>query len=114
MVGGTVLIHRSLWKPCAFAGSQREAVVAVWALAAVLVLPGQWNWVSIGVAALLAGVAHGVLVLLFRWDPDFIPVIWRHLKQQGYYPALARPDTTAPKVRPCVPTPKDLRRADAL
>lgn len=104
------IIHQSLVRPLLLAGAERPLAITNWIIAAALVLGvGQWFTVIVGVA--LATVGHWILVELAKIDPQLSEIYRRHLRhRQDCYPARASIWAPPPaRVRPTVPTPKQMR-----
>lgn len=79
--GFEVPIHRSLTEPILMGGAPRGLAIVNGTLAAALGL-GLQQWVA-GLAAWAIG--HTLAVFAARRDPDFAPVLMRHLRQRGYF-----------------------------
>lgn len=73
-------IYRSLAEPILLGGAPRAIAILNGTLAAALGL-GLQQWIA-GVAVLALG--HTAAVMAAKRDPDFAPVLMRHLKQRGY------------------------------
>ena len=104
------VIHQSLTRPILLAGAERPLAISNWIIAAALILGvGQWFTVIGGV--LLAILGHWVLVELAKIDPQLSQIYRRHLRhRQAYYPARASIWAPPPaRVRPTVPTPKQMK-----
>jgi type IV secretion system protein VirB3 len=80
--GFAVPIHRSLVTPILLAGAPRGIAILNGTLAAAMGL-GLQQWL-VGLVLFAAG--HSLAVLAARRDPDFAPILLRHLRQKGYYP----------------------------
>ncbi|MGO9454331.1 MAG: conjugal transfer protein TrbD [Candidatus Binataceae bacterium] len=104
------VIHQSLVRPVLLAGAERPLALANWIAAAALILGGG-RWYTAALGALLATAGHWALVQAAKIDPQLSQVYIRHWRyQQDYYPA--RPSIHAPappRIRPSVPTPKEMR-----
>ena len=74
-------LHRSLTEPILLAGAPRGIAIVNGTLAAALGL-GLQMWIA-GVGVWLAG--HSLSVFAARRDPDFAPVLVRHLRQKGWF-----------------------------
>jgi type IV secretion system protein VirB3 len=73
-------IHRSLTEPILM-GEPR----AVWPSSTGR-WPPRWGWASSnGSRAGCLGDRHTLAVFAARRDPDFAPVLMRHLRQRGYF-----------------------------
>ena len=73
-------VHRALVEPILLGGAPRALAILNGTVAAALGL-GLHQWVA-GLA--LWAVGHSVAVLAARRDPDFAPVLVRHLRQKGH------------------------------
>lgn len=73
-------LHRSLTDPILLAGVPRGIAILNGTLAAALGL-GLQMWIA-GIAVWLVG--HSLSVFAARRDPDFAPVLVRHLRQRGW------------------------------
>lgn len=74
-------IHASLASPILLGGAPRSIAIVNGTTAAALGL-GLQQWL-VGIALLAVG--HSVAVFAARRDPDFAPVLLRHLRQKGYW-----------------------------
>ena len=74
-------MHRALIEPILLGGAPRGIAILNGTLAAALGL-GLQQWMA-GLA--LWAVGHSLAVLAARRDPDFMPVLLRHLRQRGHY-----------------------------
>jgi type IV secretion system protein TrbD len=72
-------IHRSLTEPVLLGGAPRGLAIINGTLAAALGL-GLEQWIA---GIVLWALAHSITVLAAKRDPDFAPVLLRHLKQRG-------------------------------
>lgn len=79
--GFEVPIHASLAAPLLLGGAPRGIAIVNGTLAAAIGL-GLQQWIA-GVLIWAAG--HSLAVLAARRDPDFVPVLLRHLRQRGYF-----------------------------
>lgn len=77
--GFEVPIHRALAEPILLGGAPRGLAIVAGTLAAALGL-GLQQWIA-GLAVWLLG--HSLLVFAARRDPDFAPILARHLRQKG-------------------------------
>lgn len=77
--GFEVPIHASLGSPILLGGAPRGLAIVNGTLAAALGL-GLQQWLA-GLA--LWAVGHSLAVFAARRDPDFAPVLLRHLRQKG-------------------------------
>lgn len=78
--GFEVLIHGSLGSPLLLGGAPRGIAIINGTLAAAVGL-GLQQWVA---GLLLWAAGHSVAVMAARRDPDFAPVLLRHIRQKGY------------------------------
>ena len=104
------IIHQSLVRPVLLAGAERPLAIANWITAAALILgAGQWYTAVLG--ALLATAGHWALVQAAKIDPQLSQVYVRHWRyQQDCYPARASIEAPLPpRIRPTVPTPREMR-----
>jgi type IV secretory pathway TrbD component len=104
------VIHQSLVRPVLLAGAERALAIANWIMATALILgAGQWYTAILG--ALLATVGHWALVQAAKIDAQLSQVYIRHWRYpQKCYPARASIWAPAPtRIRPTVPTPKEMR-----
>lgn len=72
-------VHRALVEPILLGGAPRGIAIVNGTIAAALGL-GLQQWIA-GFAVWAIG--HSVAVLAARRDPDFAPVLLRHLRQPG-------------------------------
>ena len=79
--GFEVPIHRALVEPILLGGAPRGLAIVNGTLAAAMGL-GLQMWVA-GLVLWMLG--HTLMVFMARRDPDFGPVLARHLKQKGNY-----------------------------
>ena len=73
-------LHRSLAEPILLGGAPRAIAIVNGTVAAALGL-GLQQWVA-GIA--MWAVGHTVAVVAAKRDPDFGPVLVRHLRQRGH------------------------------
>lgn len=78
--GFEVPLHRALTEPILLAGAPRGIAILNGTLAAAL---------GLGLQVWLAGllfwiVGHSLSVFAAKRDPDFAPVVVRHLRQRGW------------------------------
>ena len=73
-------VHRALVEPILLGGAPRAIAILNGTIAAALGL-GLQQWVA-GLAVWAVG--HSVAVLAAKRDPDFAPVLVRHLRQRGH------------------------------
>lgn len=81
IAGFEVPIHGSLGSPILLAGAPRGLAIVNGTLAAAVGL-GLQQWV---VGLVLWAAGHSLAVFAARRDPDFAPVLMRHLRQKGYW-----------------------------
>lgn len=74
-------IHASLGSPILLAGAPRGLAIVNGTIAAAIGL-GLQQWL---IGLILWAVGHSVAVFAARRDPDFAPVLLRHLRQKGYW-----------------------------
>lgn len=74
-------IHGSLGSPILLGGAPRGIAIVNGTIAAAVGL-GLQQWF---VGILLWAVGHSVAVVAARRDPDFAPVLLRHLRQKGHF-----------------------------
>lgn len=74
-------IHSALQQPILLGGAPRGLAIVNGTIAAAVGL-GLQQWLA-GVA--IWAVGHTVAVVAARRDPDFAPVLVRHLRQKGYF-----------------------------
>ena len=74
-------IHGSLGQAILLGGAPRGLAIVNGTIAAAIGL-GLQQWVA-GIAVWAIG--HSIAVFAARSDPDFAPVLMRHLRQKGYY-----------------------------
>jgi len=73
-------IHSSLGQPILLAGAPRGLAIVNGTIAAAIGL-GLQQWLA-GIA--LWAVGHSLAVFAARRDPNFAPVLVRHLRQKGH------------------------------
>jgi type IV secretion system protein VirB3 len=73
-------VHRALVEPILLGGAPRGIAIVNGTVAAALGL-GLQQWVA-GLAVWALG--HSLAALAAKRDPDFAPVLVRHLRQRGY------------------------------
>ena len=73
-------IHGSLGSPILLGGAPRGLAIVNGTIAASVGL-GLQQWV---VGLILWAAGHSIAVVAARRDPDFAPVLIRHLRQKGY------------------------------
>ena len=80
IAGFEIPVHRSLSEPILLGGAPRGAAILSGTLEAAVGL-GLQQWAA-GLVLFAAG--HSLAVLAARRDPDFLPVLMRHLRQKGW------------------------------
>lgn len=78
--GYEVPIHRALAEPILLGGAPRAIAIVNGTVAAALGL-GLQQWVA---GLLLWAFGHTAAVFAAKRDPDFAPILLRHLRQRGY------------------------------
>ena len=78
--GFEVPLHRALTEPILLGGAPRGIAIVNGTLAAALGL-GLQMWLA-GIVFWIVG--HSLSVFAARRDPDFAPVLVRHLRQHGW------------------------------
>ena len=73
-------VHRALVEPILLGGAPRGLAILNGTAAAALGL-GLQQWIA---GLLLWAVGHSIAVLAAKRDPDFAPVLVRHVRQRGY------------------------------
>lgn len=79
--GYEVPIHSSLGSPLLLGGAPRGIAIINGTLAAAVGL-GLQQWLAGG---LLWAVGHSIAAIAARRDPNFAPVLLRHIRQKGYF-----------------------------
>ena len=79
--GFAVPVHRALTEPILLGGAPRSIAILNGTLAAAIGL-GLQQWIA-GLGLFVAG--HTLAVFAAKRDPDFLPVLARHLRQQGWW-----------------------------
>jgi type IV secretion system protein VirB3 len=74
-------IHRSLVEPVLLGGAPRAIAILNGTVAAALGL-GLQQWIA---GLILWIVGHSLAVIAAKRDPDFLPVLVRHLRQRGHW-----------------------------
>ena len=74
-------LHRALVEPILLGGAPRAIAILNGTIAAALGL-GLQRWIA-GLA--LWAVGHSLAVIAAKRDPDFMPVLVRHLRSQGHW-----------------------------
>lgn len=78
--GFEIPLHQSLTQPMLLGGAPRSLAIINGTLAAALGL-GLQQWLA-GVGLFVVG--HSLAVFAARYDPDFLPVLLRHLRQKAH------------------------------
>ena len=78
--GFEVPVHRALSEPVLLGGVPRAIAIVNGTVAAALGL-GLQQWIA-GLALWAAG--HSIAALAARRDPDFAPILVRHLRHKGH------------------------------
>ena len=73
-------IHASLGQAVLLGGAPRGVAIVNGTIAAAVGL-GLQQWL-VGIA--IWAIGHSIAVFAARRDPDFLPVLLRHLRQKGY------------------------------
>ena len=79
--GFEAAIHGSLGSPILLGGAPRGIAIVIGTIAAAVGL-GLQQWIA-GLVLWAAG--HSLAVLAAKRDPDFAPVLIRHLRQKGHF-----------------------------
>lgn len=79
--GFGIPVHRALTEPILLGGAPRAVAMLNGTLAAAVGL-GLQQWIA-GLGLFVAG--HTLGVFATRRDPDFLPVLARHLRQRGWW-----------------------------
>lgn len=80
VAGFEVPIHASLGQAILLGGAPRGIAIVNGTIAAAVGL-GLQQWL-VGIA--IWAIGHSIAVFAARRDPDFVPVLLRHLRQKGY------------------------------
>lgn len=72
-------IHRSLAEPILLGGASRGIAIVNGTIAAAMGL-GLQQWIA---GLILWALGHTLMVFAAKRDPDFAPVLARHLRQRG-------------------------------
>ena len=81
IAGFEVPIHASLGSPILLGGAPRGIAIVNGTIAAAVGL-GLQQWLA---GLLLWAAGHSLAVFAARRDPDFAPVLLRHLRQKGHF-----------------------------
>lgn len=79
LAGYEAPIHRSLAEPILLGGAPRGLAIVNGTIAAAMGL-GLQQWVA---GLILWALGHTLMVFAAKRDPDFAPVLARHLRQKG-------------------------------
>lgn len=79
--GFDVPVHRALTEPILLGGAPRSVAILNGTVAAAIGL-GLQQWIA-GFGMFVAG--HTLAVFAAKRDPDFLPVLARHLRQRGWW-----------------------------
>ena len=79
IVGFEAPLHRALTEPILLGGAPRAVAILNGTQAAAIGL-GLQQWIA-GIGLFLIG--HSIAVFAAKRDPDFLPVLVRHLRQRG-------------------------------
>ena len=74
-------IHRSLAEPILLGGAPRGLAIVNGTVAAAMGL-GLQQWIA---GLILWALGHTLMVFAAKRDPDFAPVLARHLRQKGIF-----------------------------
>jgi type IV secretion system protein VirB3 len=74
-------IHRSLAEPILLGGAPRGLAIVNGTIAAAMGL-GLQQWVA---GLILWALGHTLMMFAAKRDPDFAPVLARHLRQKGEF-----------------------------
>jgi type IV secretion system protein VirB3 len=74
-------IHRSLAEPILLGGAPRGLAIVNGTIAAAMGL-GLQQWIA---GLILWALGHTLMVFAAKRDPDFAPVLARHLRQKGTF-----------------------------
>jgi len=78
--GFEVPIHASLGSPILLGGAPRGLAIVNGTIAAAVGL-GLQQWIP---GLVFWAIGHSLAVFAARRDPDFMPIVIRHLRQKGY------------------------------
>ena len=79
LAGYEAPIHRSLAEPILLGGAPRGLAIVNGTIAAAMGL-GLQQWIA---GLILWALGHTLMVFAAKRDPDFAPVLARHLRQKG-------------------------------
>jgi type IV secretion system protein VirB3 len=78
--GFDIPVHRALTEPLLLGGAPRAVAIINGTLAAAIGL-GLQQWIA---GLVLFVVGHTLAAFAAKRDPDFLPVLMRHLRQRGW------------------------------
>ena len=78
--GFEVALHCALTEPILLGGAPRAVAILNGTIAAAIGL-GLQQWL---IGLIVWAVGHSLAVFAARRDPDFVPVLLRHLRQKGH------------------------------
>jgi type IV secretion system protein VirB3 len=78
--GFDIPVHRALTEPILLGGAPRAVAILNGTLAAAIGL-GLQQWIA---GLVLFVVGHTLAAFAAKRDPDFLPVLMRHLRQRGW------------------------------
>jgi type IV secretory pathway TrbD component len=81
IIGFEIPLHRALSEPILLAGAPRAVAIVNGTVAAAIGL-GLQQWIA-GLILFVAG--HTLAGFAAKRDPDFMPVLVRHLRQTGWW-----------------------------
>jgi type IV secretion system protein VirB3 len=102
-------IHQSLTQPILLAGAERSLAIANWITAAALIFGGGLHLYTVVMGVFLVTVGHWALIQAAKFDSQLSQVYIRHIRYQDHYPARASISAPPPRIRPSVPTPREMR-----
>lgn len=79
--GFEIPVHRALTEPILLGGAPRAVAIVNGTLSAAIGL-GLQQWIT-GIGLFVLG--HSLAVFAAKRDPDFLPVLLRHLRQRGWW-----------------------------
>ena len=80
LAGFDIPVHRALTEPLLLGGAPRAVAIINGTLAAAIGL-GLQQWLA-GLCLFVVG--HTLAAFAAKRDPDFLPVLMRHLRQRGW------------------------------
>lgn len=81
LAGYEAPIHRSLAEPILLGGAPRGLAIVNGTIAAAMGL-GLQQWIA---GLVIWALGHTLMVFAAKRDPDFAPVLARHLRQKGNF-----------------------------